>query len=161
MNGALTVFRLLMCIVIAASSLMAGMYFSARLTRRERQLGDYMRLLQEASSRISYSGESLAEAFSENPWGYSFRADMAFAGQWSEMLNSCADALNAEDIELLNDFAGGLGSTDISSQLKHIAFYKDKLGENLDAAKRDSSAKASVYRGLPFAAGMALVILII
>lgn len=154
-------FRLLLCVVIAASSLMAGMYFCARLTKRERVLGEYLDMLREAATRISYRGDSLAEAFSDSAHGVGFRPDLPFAPQWDAVLESRGDPLTADDIDLLREIADGLGSSDIGSQLSYIEFCEAKLSERLDSAKRESSAKAAVYRGLPFAAGMALVILII
>ena len=152
--------RLILCVVIAAASLMTGMYLSARLNRRERTLVGFIGLLREAKTRIAYRYDSLASAFSDNFLGNEFSAAEPFVPQWEAMADMCRDSLTADDIAFIKSFAGELGSSDVDTQLSRFDYYISSLGEHLNDAKRETASKASVYRALPFAAGMAAVIMI-
>ena len=153
--------RLILGLVITAASIVVGYYLSSRLTRRKTILGEYIRLLDEAAGRMSYTMASLAEVFSDNFAGFRFEPSLDFSPQWERMTARYRDALNDGDRRVLSEFAQGLGCADIPSELRHIALYQGLLRERLDDARAACERKGSLYRVLPFSIGLTVTILLL
>ena len=153
--------KLILCAVISAASLYVGFVLSSRLTERVKLLERYIGLLDESAGRIEFSSVDLAAAFSRNFAGFSFAAEKPFSPQWERFITETGAVLHSDDIDILKGFAQGMGEGDTESQLRHIGQYKRRLTLCLDTARKDVEQKSSVYRILPFAVGLALVILLI
>lgn len=153
--------RLILGLVIVAASILTGYYLSSRLSRRRDILSEYIRLLEEASNRMSYTMDSLAQVFSDNFAGFRFDPFLAFAPQWDSMTARYRDVLNAGDRRVLSDFARGLGGADIPSELRHIALYQGILRDRLTDARAACERKGQLYRILPFSIGLTVTILLL
>ena len=146
---------------IIGASVAIGISLSSKLSQRVEILSQYMKLLEEVSVRLRYTGDPLAVLFQENFVGYTFSREKPFENQFQEMTRRSKDVLLPIDIRLLDDFAHDLGAGDSESQLQHIRLYIKILEERSKEAREDLKSKGKLYRILPLSAGIAVAVLLI
>lgn len=61
---------------------------------------------------------------------------------------------------VLTEFGEGCGRTDLSGQQVHIAYYRDRLSQREEEARRTYEEKGRVYRVLGLTGGLALTLLL-
>ena len=153
--------RTVLCALLVGASLFIGYYLSTRLKRRTRLLEDFIVLFNNVRLRIAYTGDSLAEIFTDNFAARPFDPYEPFTLQWDEFVDGYSDTLDAEDIRVLRAFADGLGESDSASQQQHIKLYITMLEERLKTARAEIEKKAKIYRAVPFFFGLALAIILL
>lgn len=146
---------------IIGASVAIGISLSSKLSQRVEILSQYMKLLEEVSVRLRYTGDPLAVLFQDNFVGYTFLRERPFENQFQEMTRRFKDVLLPIDIRLLDDFARDLGAGDSESQLQHIRLYIKMLEERSKEAREDLKSKGKLYRVLPLSAGIAVAVLLI
>lgn len=153
--------KLVLCMTIIGASVAIGISLSSKLSQRVEILSQYMKLLEEVSVRLRYTGDPLAVLFQDNFVGYTFSREKPFENQFQEMTRRFKDVLLPIDIRLLDDFARDLGAGDSESQLQHIRLYIKILEERCEEAREDLKSKGKLYRILPLSAGIAVAVLLI
>lgn len=153
--------KLALCMTIIGASVAIGISLSSKLSQRVEILSQYMKLLEEVSVRLRYTGDPLAVLFQDNFVGYTFLRERPFENQFQEMTRRSKDVLLPIDIRLLDDFARDLGAGDSESQLQHIRLYIKMLEERSKEAREDLKSKGKLYRVLPLSAGIAVAVLLI
>ncbi len=153
--------KLALCMTIIGASVAIGISLSSKLSQRVEILSQYMKLLEEVSVRLRYTGDPLAVLFQDNFVGYTFLRERPFENQFQEMTRRFKDVLLPIDIRLLDDFARDLGAGDSESQLQHIRLYIKMLEERSKEAREDLKSKGKLYRVLPLSAGIAVAVLLI
>ena len=116
--------RLLLCASIAGASIYIGYYLTQRMIKRRRILEAFIRAFEEASDRIAYTSDSLADVFNSTGTDFAFSNNSPFADQWKEMLLTYKSVLKTEDIEVLSDFSQGVGTLDEAGEKNRILLYK-------------------------------------
>lgn len=88
--------------------------------------------------------------------------DTAFSAAFGAALEKAETAgdLLPADRRLLAEFGDGCGRTDLSGQQAHIAYYRDRLSQREEEARRVYEEKGRVYRVLGLTGGIALVLLL-
>ena len=153
--------KLALCMTIIGASVAIGISLSSKLSQRVEILSQYMKLLEEVSVRLRYTGDPLAVLFQDNFVGYTFLRERPFENQFQEMTRRSKDVLLPIDIRLLDDFARDLGAGDSESQLQHIRLYIKMLEERSKEAREDLKSKGKLYRIIPLSAGIAVAVLLI
>ena len=148
-------------LAILAACVLCGYHFTSKLSERPRIIQTFLTLFDTAASRMQYTHDDLYAVFSDNAFGYEFDRIRSFSSQWDEMLSGCRSVIRADDYQVLEEFANGLGTSDLESQLRHIAMYKTLLSERLEDAKKEQENKANLYRVLPFSLGLTIAILLL
>ena len=153
--------KLILCLTVIGASLSIGVFLSSRLNARVKIISELIVLIEEASVKMTYTADPLAVLFNDNFAGYSFRSDQPFSQQFKEMTRQYKDSLQPEDLQILDDFSDGLGTSDTVSQLRHMRLYLTMLNQQLSEAREVSAQKGKLYLILPLSAGIAAAILLI
>lgn len=88
--------------------------------------------------------------------------DAPFAAAFAAALEKAAKegVLLPADRQLLEEFGRGCGRTDLQGQQAHIAYYRDRLSQQEEQARRVYEEKGRVYRVLGLTGGVALMLLL-
>ncbi len=149
--------RLFLCLVIVCAGCFVGQFLSSRLYKRKETLSSFIKELETAQSKISYSAATVYELFDM----VQFNSSEEFYPQWEDMLRQYERILSKKDTELLCEFARGLGVSDAEGQLRHIKLYISLLSEQEKQAQEEISQKSKLCRILGFSAGTALALLLL
>ena len=151
-----------------------GWYFACRLRRRVTFLETCGRLLQTLWQDMSYTAQPMGELWQRLAQNEAFAAfplvqDTAAGLSSAPFFAAFSAALERAETEgvllpadrlLLTEFAVGVGSTDLSGQQAHIAYYRDRLSQREEEARRTYEEKGRVYRVLGLTGGLALTLLL-
>ena len=154
-------FKIMLCIIIVASSSAAGFYYSHKLYDRKRILQNFVLELKKCSTLINYTSDALYKIFDGNFMNYEFSENVSFEAQWIEMLSVYKDKLKAEDIDCLGAFGRSLGTSDVNSEQKNIMMYIEMLNKCISDAENDILVKSKLYRIYGFSIGVTVSILLI
>lgn len=155
----------------------AGMYASAQLGRRKRQLKHLEKALLLLSREVDYHLAPLADAFSqtahktEKPWDQLFER----MGKWLDSPEGCL--LSAEemlkqalkstaryhpwkkDMEIMKSLGKGLGEMDKETQLARLEMTMEEVRQACQEAGEEQQQKEKLYQTLGVCMGILSVIL--
>jgi stage III sporulation protein AB len=171
------ILRLLISIVILASTTSIGVLKANTYKQRVSELRLLQMLIQNLETEIVYSYTPLAEAFYsitanvDNSIAKIFvdSADMielregkSFKNIWQQSLdnNIGYTCLTKEDTEVLGVLGRTLGQSDEDNQKKHIKLVMEKLKHAEKRAEEAKMKNEKLYKSLGFISGAIIVILL-
>ncbi len=143
---------------------------SRKLSVRVEKLTDFLRFLSAAKTEIRYSSIPVWSVVEKHGQGLSFLGlcseKSARGDGWREAWESsvreeaAAEGFSKSDLELLNGFGAGFGSSDTEGQLAHFSLYAGLTAEALEKAKEDQSRKSKLYLMLGSFGGIVAALLL-
>lgn len=170
--------KLVGALLLIGISTFIGFIMAERLNERSRLLRVLIRLLNIFKTEIGFHCGMLAEVFQkaaqviDDPkiavslekisQNIGFGSDFNIEELWEGWLHAPdMGALTKEDRAVLRELGIYLGSTDREDQLARIAAARERLELNLAAADLKKAQQVRLYRYFGFAAGAAVVCLLI
>lgn len=144
--GLMTVFAV--CAVLGFSK-------AAVLKRRATELEDIICRLQELGQYLRYEGIERIELVQKT-----------FAGSGSVTVRNgvicvCEGILAPQDIQLLEEFFGKLGSSDARGECERVELYASLLSRQQETAAKSAEREGKLYRTMGLCAGAAGCLLLI
>lgn len=163
--------KIIGAVILSLSGLAFGMYLASSLVKRKEFLCAFLEFITRLETHLRYDCDdifSLVTRCCDNKYltFYSFAENniiKPFGDVWEEKTNRLPKAfsLSKEDKTVLLDFGKGLGTTDVSGQLKHLKLYKEKINFQLIDAQSKIDKKSRLYKTLGFFAGASVAIMIV
>ncbi len=161
--------KLLLSLILIASSTLVGNSFSVKLKTRRKTLSSIVSALIRLKTLLCFGSletvRLLEECFCSEDFKLIkkdniYESDCSFesAEKWVGEI-SRSFSLLASDKELLRDFIKGLGSTDVSGQVAHTELYINLFTERFQDSKIKESNKSGLYRVMGFSLGSAISLL--
>jgi stage III sporulation protein AB len=161
-------------LLLTAAGAGMGWHFACRLRRRVTFLETCGRLMQTLWQDMSYTAQPMGELWRRLAQNEAFAAfplvrDTADALTSAPFSDAFAAALKKAETEgvllpadrlVLTEFGEGCGRTDLSGQQVHITYYRDRLSQREEEARRTYEEKGRVYRVLGLTGGLALTLLL-
>ena len=161
-------------LLLVAAGTGLGMYAAARLRRRVAFLEDCGRMLQALWQEMNYTALPMPDlwrrlAACEGLADFSLVRRTAegldtatFAAAFAAAVESAAQegVVLPPARRLLLAFGEGCGHTDLDGQQAHIAYYRARLAEQEEEARRVYREKGRTYRVLGLTGGIALMLLL-
>ncbi|MGE5605006.1 MAG: hypothetical protein ACM3YE_04860 [Bacteroidota bacterium] len=164
--------------LLIGSSTIIGFMMAERLNERSRLLRLLIRLLNILKTEIGFHTGLLAEVFQRAAQvihdpkmagplekiaqNIGFGSDFLIEQLWDDFINNPEmGALLKEDIAVLKEMGVYFGSTDRKDQIERIEAARQRLEINLEAADMDKMKQVRLYRYFGFAAGAAIVCLLL
>ena len=164
-------------ITVLLSSGFLGYILARDCGRRPQQLRSLQNLLQMFENQITYLSDVLAETFErisrsggEACVFFGTAAELLRSGDaanaseaWEKAVKKCIGrtALNREDEQILLSFGRSLGNTDLEGQVRNIRLALGQIAVQVEKAEESREKNETMYRGLGFLGGMALVIILL
>ena len=154
----------------------AGVAAAARLSRRVSQLESILGAVSFIATEIRYFSspveDLLDKACRSNEFGRLKIFDICrtrmeltrdFEASWATAVQDARPYLCIDDgdAQVLTQFGGELGKTDVEGQLANCSRCEELLSVRLASAREDRACKGRMYRSLGVLAGVFLVILFI
>lgn len=152
-----------------AAGFLAGYMESHKLTVRVEKLEAFLRFLSSSRAEIRYSSMPVESILKLHGEGISFFSGLQGAGgsgNWKEMWqqavaeHAAGEGFSRKDIDLLNGFGTGFGSSDTESQVAHFKLYETLTATAVSEARAERDRKAKLYLMLGVFGGMAAAILL-
>lgn len=167
--------RLIGALLTAISCVVLGRIFSRELRRHCELLSALQQGLLLLEKEISFSATPLSQALQVAAAGagaardlFVMSAEALRSGQgltaaeaWQEALMPWQNRLTEEEYMLLSAFAAGLGLSDSAHQLKRIELTRLKLAAAEAQARDNYARQGRVRQSLGWAAGAALILLLL
>ncbi len=170
--------KLIGAMLLIGTSTFTGFIMAERVNERSRLLRVLIRLLNILKTEIGFHSGLLAEVFhraaqvihhpkmavslgkiAEN---IGFGSDFNLADLWDNFLKEPGmGVLLKEDLAVLKEMGTYLGSTDREDQIQKIEAARLRLEINLETANINIMKQVRLYRYFGFAAGAALVCLLL
>ena len=161
-------------LLIIATGAAVGIMQARKLSNRVTFFEDYICVITEIQSNISYSAAPLSEIIdnihsrkSISPFLNKLKdfmcSDISFREAWTKTVYSfdCGGCLSDDDKKLINDFGLGLGTTDIDGQVAHCKLSLTLAADRLNLYRNEKLNKGKLYRTLGVLTGAAVGLLII
>lgn len=128
------------------------------------------------SARIRYTAEPIRDILAQAAGDEEFRplpfvaeaaarmrVDTPPGEAWDAALRSagCSCGLREADRQLIRDFGGGLGRSDVEGQLSHCEAFAQLLDDRLQTARSEAASKGKLYITLGAAAGLCTALLLL
>lgn len=170
--------KIIGAMLLVGSSTIIGFMMAERLNERSRLLRSLIRLLNILKTEIGFHTGLLAEVFQRAAQvihepkmtgplekiaqNIGFGSDFAIEQLWDDFINNPEmGALLKEDIAVLKELGVYFGSTDRKDQIEKIETARQRLEINLEEADLVRMKQARLYRYFGFAAGAAIVCLLL
>ncbi len=164
--------------LLIGTSTFMGFMMAERLNERSRLLGILIRLLNILKTEIGFHAGLLAEVFqraaqvihdpkmavslAKISQNIGFGSDFDIERLWDDFINNPEmGALLKEDLAVLKELGVYFGSTDRKDQIERIEAARYRLEINLEAADINKMKQVRLYRYFGFAAGAAMVCLLL
>lgn len=171
-------FKIIGAMLLIGTSTFVGFVMAERLNERSRLLRLLIRLLKILRTEIGFHSGLLAEVFlrasqvihdpqmaaslEKIARNIGFGSDFNIGELWDNFITSPEmGALIKEDIGVLKELGAYFGSTDRMDQIERIEAARHRLEINLEAADLDRGKQVRLYRYFGFAAGAAMVCLLL
>ena len=165
-------------IIITGTSTLIGFMVAERLNERSRLLRLLIRLLSILKTEIGFHSGLLAEVFqraaqvihdpqmarslAKIAQNIGFGSDFNIEELWNDFIGRPElGVLLKEDLAVLKELGAYFGSTDRQDQIDRIETARHRLEINLEAADIDKVKQVRLYRYFGFAAGAAIVCLLL
>ncbi len=95
-------------------------------------------------------------------------SDMLESGEsvresWCKVVEeiSCSSGILREDKDIIIQFGSKLGATDVTGQIEHCDYFKQKFLLIAEQLQQEYSSKARLYRSLGFFSGLSAAVVLI
>ncbi len=160
--------------MIIACGTGTGFLQSDRLDRRVKFLQQYISFINDINIKIHYSMEPIEKIIKECNNSKTLSAFISsimkqmqkgqtFAKAWenSLMVLKNENALKQQDLNLIEKFGLGLGTSDINGQEAHCKLSLSLANEQLKIAREEKQKKGKLYRTLGISCGICVALLMI
>lgn len=154
----------LLLLIFAAT--LAGCAEAYKLARRVRQLEILNRFIGVVQTEIRYSALPLYELCRRHEDEFPFLKPCIHAyeesGDFPFSFQQCLHemGLASNDMELMQGFGDGLGTTDIEGQVAHCTLYQNLLETRLEEARGEKNGKSRLYVMLGTSGGITAALLL-
>lgn len=159
--------KLLGAVCVFLCSVFVGFSYSDRLSKRKIFLSGFIDFLTALESNIRYNSSEIltlikSSASPKLKLLFDFDAE-DFNSFWQNFIDKIPKSygLKHEDINLLYDFGGKLGTTDVEGQLSHISLYKELFTISYNNSLEEYKTKSRLRKMLGIFLGLILTIMII
>ena len=169
--------KILLLLVIVGLSTFIGVLISKKYSSRVDEIQDLITALELLESRLNYTYDTMADAFSFVAKHMKTGAKKIFeiSSQKlqieknftaSEVFESTIDeeknflSVNQNDIEILKGLSVSLGQVDLESQVKNIRLIGRTLLGQLDEAKNEKNKNFRLCRNMGVLTGLAIVVIL-
>lgn len=170
-------FRTLLCLVVVCSLGLFGRVLGWSIRERPRQLGSLQAALNRLETEVGGSMTFLPEALLElarltrSPVDRLFtdiagllqQGEMSAQEAWSQAIVDARGylVLTVDDEQILLNLGANLGISHREDQTRHLGLARERLKQQEEAARMEEAQLARLYNALGWAAGMALVLMLI
>lgn len=168
------VIKLLILLLVFASSVSIGFLVAKRYANRVKELKDMKNALNMFETKIKFTYASVPEIFKEisnqfagETVGQVFEKasnlmeDKSAGEAWNEAIDTVSSNITDEDKMVLKNLGKMLGQTDIDGQISEIKLVSNFLDTQIDLAEVDRRKNEKMYRTLGGIVGLTLVIIFI
>lgn len=170
--------KIIGAMLLVGTSTLVGLIMAERVNERSRLLRVLIRLFNILETEIGFHSGLLAEVFHRAAQviyhpkmaaslekianNIGFGSDFNLVDLWDNFLKEPGmGVLLTEDLAVLKEMGVYLGSTDREDQIQRIEAARRRLEINLEVANTNTMKQVRLYRYFGFAAGAALVCLLI
>ena len=148
-----------------------GVYYSNRLHKRAAFLETVEKWCAYTASQIRYTAAPIRDIWQAAAKRPEF-ASLTFLNgtkeaDWKERVyrqmsvDACAWYASGEDVELILEWIGGIGNSDLDGQLTHCIRYGERFSEQYHTAKDKAATAGRLYVSLGVLGGVAAVLLLL
>lgn len=157
--------RIFGILLISCAAALPGLIFSEKLIKRRKYLEELSALALNIGSRIVNGGDSISDIIkSESTGTFEFLKSInlkCFDSVEETVSIFKKHGLTDTDSRIAADFFNKLGTADALTEKQHCEYYRNRLEEMAEEAKRDLTEKGRLYRSLFMFLGAAVFIFLI
>lgn len=158
--------KIIGCLLMAASGLGAGCFFSYRMYSRKSFLSAFQKFLTAMITNIRYNCSdlfTLVSLCSNEIISITPDSAHSFEEWWGAAADRfCAQySLKKKDRQLLMEFGKELGKTDLDGQINHLELYKSLFEARLAQTEEEINQKSKLYKSLGLFAGLSAALILI
>lgn len=156
-------------LLLMAAGFLAGYMESHKLTVRVEKLEAFLRFLSSSRAEIRYSSMPVETILKTHGEGIAFFSRLQGAGgsgnwmeTWKKAVSEHAgsEGFSRKDLDLLQGFGTGFGSSDTESQVAHFSLYETLTASAVSEARAERDRKSKLYLMLGVFGGIAAAILL-
>lgn len=119
--------------------------------------------MSENMERLSCRTEYFSAFFQEISERLSQKRGQSLYHIWREELKqlSCRQLLHREDMEFLKEIGQNLGNLDRQTQLNTLQVMRERLQQNIDAARQEYRSQAKLFRVVGLTVGIFTAVLLV